>query len=54
MAQERHFDPPFPRPKPTRYQCTNCGHVIPKADGLPRTCPVCGAPKEAFFLVEED
>ena len=34
----------FPPPKPTRYECTK----------LPPTCPVCGSPKEAFVLVEED
>lgn len=53
---ETHFSPPFPTGRPTRYKCTNCGHIIPIPDDdtLPETCPVCGASKEAFFLVEED
>jgi len=56
MVAERHYTPPFfPAPLATRYECTNCGHVMPKeADALPQTCPVCGSPKEAFVLVEED
>ena len=55
MAKERHFTPPlFPAPRPTRYECTNCGHILPKEAALPDTCPVCGSPKEAFVLVEED
>jgi rubrerythrin len=55
MSQERHFTPPiFPPPRVTRYEFTNCGHILPKAAVLPRTCPVCGSPKEAFVLIEED
>jgi rubrerythrin len=59
MAQERHFTPPYPQSRPTRYKCTNCGHIIPKDDprsapALPERCPNCGASKEALFLVEED
>ena len=55
MGEERHSTPPlFPTPRPTRYECTNCGHVLPKEAALPDTCPVCGSPKEAFVLVEED
>ena len=43
-----------------QYRCTVCGYIydesvedVPFAD-LPDdwTCPVCGAPKEAFELVE--
>lgn len=58
MAHERHFTPPYPQSRPSRYKCTNCGHIIPKDAAalptLPDRCPSCGAPKEAFFLVEED
>ncbi len=54
MTDQPHFSPPFPTPKPTRYQCTNCGHIVPKDRPLPETCPVCGSPKEAFVLIEED
>jgi rubrerythrin len=56
-AQAQRFTPPFPQARSTRYQCTNCGHLIPKASaagGPPDRCPHCGAPKEALFLVEED
>ena len=55
MTEERHFTPPiFPSPKATRYECTNCGHILPKDAALPPQCPVCGSPKEAFVLIEED
>jgi rubrerythrin len=55
MAKERHFTPPiFPPPKATRYECTNCGHILPKDVALPEKCPVCACPKEAFVLIEED
>lgn len=62
MAQDRHFNPPFPHATATRYKCTNCGgDILPKegaapeaASPLPERCPSCGAPKEAFLLVEED
>lgn len=54
MVQDPHYSPPFPCPTPAHYKCTNCGHIIPKEDALPQACPSCGAPKEAFFLVEED
>ncbi|MGH2400009.1 MAG: DUF7130 family rubredoxin-like protein [bacterium] len=54
MEKRPHFAAPFPTTRPTRHQCTNCGHVIPKDRSLPDSCPVCGSPKEAFILVEED
>lgn len=36
------------------WRCGECGHTWEKREGTPETCPNCGAPKEAFYLVEED
>ena len=36
------------------WRCTDCGHVQARRDELPDGCPNCGAPREAFVLVEED
>ena len=35
-------------------ECTNCGYLVAEGAALPPACPLCGAPKEAFVLVEED
>jgi rubrerythrin len=36
------------------WRCTECGYVQERAQQLPDDCPNCGAPKEAFVLVDED
>jgi len=52
-----------------KYECSYCGHVYDEAKGIPENgippgtkwedlpanwvCPLCGAPKSAFALVEE-
>jgi rubrerythrin len=36
------------------WRCMECGNTWHKSEGTPETCPNCGAPKVAFYLVEED
>jgi len=35
-----------------KWRCQVCGYVY-QGEEAPDFCPVCGAPKEAFELVEE-
>lgn len=36
-----------------QWKCTVCGYVH-KGEEPPETCPLCGAPRSAFELLEED
>lgn len=36
------------------WRCTKCGHIEPRRETLPESCPHCGAPREGFEFVEED
>jgi len=35
------------------WQCLSCGYAF-VGENPPDTCPDCGAPREKFYLVEED
>jgi rubredoxin len=36
------------------WRCTECGKMDELEDGMPDSCPDCGAPREALEGVEED
>jgi rubrerythrin len=36
------------------WRCTECGEMDELDDGMPESCPACGAPGEAISAVEED
>ncbi|MFC6835916.1 DUF7130 family rubredoxin-like protein [Halomarina ordinaria] len=36
------------------WRCAECGEVGDLEDGLPETCPNCGAPKEDLYAWTED
>jgi len=36
------------------WRCGECGEMDQLEDGLPESCPNCGAPKEEISAVEED
>ena len=36
------------------WRCGECGEMDELEDGLPESCPACGAPKEAISAAEED
>lgn len=36
-----------------KWECSVCGYIH-EGDTPPENCPVCGAPKEEFFLLEDD
>ncbi|WP_336136650.1 DUF7130 family rubredoxin-like protein [Natronomonas amylolytica] len=36
------------------WRCTECGEMDELDEGMPETCPNCGAPEEAISAIEED
>ncbi|MFW5919329.1 MAG: DUF7130 family rubredoxin-like protein, partial [Halanaeroarchaeum sp.] len=36
------------------WRCDECGEMDDLEDGMPETCPACGAPREAIEKVLED
>lgn len=36
------------------WRCEECGEMGDLADGIPETCPDCGAPKEYIHMAQED
>ena len=36
------------------WKCIECGEMDELEDGMPESCPSCGAPREAIFAIEED
>lgn len=36
------------------WRCHDCGKMDELEDGMPESCPACGAPKEALSAVQED
>lgn len=36
------------------WRCSSCGYLRLRSQGLPESCPDCGAPREDFYLVTED
>lgn len=36
------------------WECTECGEMGDLDDGIPETCPNCGAPREAIAEARED
>lgn len=37
------------------WRCSQCGAIVAfKGQGPPDSCPDCGAPREALYLVTED
>ncbi len=36
------------------WRCVECGEMDELDDGMPESCPNCGAPQEAITAVEED
>lgn len=36
------------------WRCDDCGEMGDLADGMPASCPHCGAPKTALFRAAED
>lgn len=36
------------------WRCTECGEMGELEDGMPESCPVCGAPQEALSGERED
>ena len=36
------------------WRCSECGEMGDLEDGIPDSCPACGAPEEAIAAVEED
>ena len=36
------------------WKCIECGEMDELEDGMPDSCPSCGAPQEAISAVEED
>jgi rubrerythrin len=36
------------------WRCTECGEMDELEDGMPESCPNCGAPREALSAIEED
>ncbi|MFD1600821.1 DUF7130 family rubredoxin-like protein [Halobellus rarus] len=36
------------------WRCSECGEMDELDEGLPESCPSCGAPREAISVVEED
>jgi len=36
------------------WRCTECGEMGELEDGMPESCPACGAPEEAITAARED
>ncbi|EMA68170.1 hypothetical protein C461_06299 [Halorubrum aidingense JCM 13560] len=36
------------------WRCSECGEMGELEDGIPDSCPECGAPEEALAAIEED
>lgn len=36
------------------WRCGDCGEMDELDEGLPESCPSCGAPREAISVVQED
>lgn len=36
------------------WRCSECGEMGELEDGMPDSCPECGAPEEALAAIEED
>ncbi|AEN05788.1 hypothetical protein Halar_2105 [halophilic archaeon DL31] len=36
------------------WRCSECGEMGELEEGMPDSCPACGAPEEAIVAVEED
>jgi hypothetical protein len=36
------------------WRCAECGEMDELDEGLPESCPSCGAPREVISVVEED
>jgi rubrerythrin len=36
------------------WRCTECGEMGELEDGIPDSCPSCGAPREALINAQED
>lgn len=36
------------------WRCDECGEMDELDDGMPESCPNCGAPREAIIFVQED
>ncbi|WP_418279812.1 DUF7130 family rubredoxin-like protein [Halorubrum sp. DTA98] len=36
------------------WRCSECGEMGDLEDGIPESCPACGAPEEAIAAVKED